>query len=86
MLRNGTAALKQRGPSFQRRRNSVAVSRHSSNNSKPFENLGQRAGSWRGRRASGRDVPEQMDLLALHRVRSRLVGQRTGVIIRSAAF
>jgi hypothetical protein len=35
MLRNGTAALKQRGPSFQRRRNSVAVSRHSSNNSKP---------------------------------------------------
>ena len=25
-------------------------------------------------------TPEQMDLLALHRVRSRLVGQRTGVI------
>ena len=24
-------------------------------------------------------TPEQMDLLALHRVRSRLVGQRTGV-------
>ena len=25
-------------------------------------------------------TPEQMDLLALHRVRSRLVGQRTGTI------
>jgi transposase len=25
-------------------------------------------------------TPEQMDLLALHRVRSRLVGRRTGVI------
>jgi transposase len=30
-------------------------------------------------------TPEQMDLLALHRVRSRLVGQRTGATaLRSA--
>src|SRR5437016_8548501 len=31
-------------------------------------------------------TPEQMDLLALHRVRSRLVGQRTGVINQIRAF
>ena len=28
-------------------------------------------------------TPEQMDLLALHRVRSRLVGQRTGTTAAS---
>jgi transposase len=31
-------------------------------------------------------TPEQMDLLALHRVRSRLVGQRTGVINQIRGF
>jgi transposase len=31
-------------------------------------------------------TPDQMDLLALHRVRSRLVGQRTGVINQIRAF
>ena len=31
-------------------------------------------------------TPEQMDLLALHRVRSRLVGQRTGLINQIRAF
>ena len=31
-------------------------------------------------------TPEQMDLLALHRVRSRLVGQRTGVINQMRGF
>src|SRR5437868_459978 len=31
-------------------------------------------------------APEQMDLLALHRVRSRLVGQRTGVINQIRGF
>src|ERR1700746_3799902 len=31
-------------------------------------------------------TPEQMDLLALHRVRSRLVGQRTGVIHQIRGF
>src|SRR5262244_292129 len=31
-------------------------------------------------------TPEQMDLLALHRVRSRLVGQRTGVINQIRSF
>jgi transposase len=31
-------------------------------------------------------TPEQMDLLALHRVRSRLVGQRTGVINQICGF
>ncbi len=31
-------------------------------------------------------TPEQMDLLALHRVRSRLVGQRTGTINQIRGF
>jgi transposase len=31
-------------------------------------------------------TPEQMDLLALHRVRSRLVGQRTGVTNQIRGF
>jgi transposase len=31
-------------------------------------------------------TPEQMDLLALHRVRSRLVSQRTGVINQIRGF
>ena len=31
-------------------------------------------------------TPEQMDLLALHRVRSRLVGQRTGTINQVRGF
>jgi transposase len=31
-------------------------------------------------------TPEQMDLLALHRVRSRLVGQRTGAINQIRGF
>ena len=31
-------------------------------------------------------APEQMDLLALHRVRSRLVGQRTGLINQIRGF
>ena len=31
-------------------------------------------------------TPDQMDLLALHRVRSRLVSQRTGVINQIRAF
>src|SRR6266550_7518018 len=31
-------------------------------------------------------TPEQLDLLALHRVRSRLVGQRTGVINQIRGF
>jgi transposase len=31
-------------------------------------------------------TPEQMDLLALHRVRSRLVGQRTGVVNQIRGF
>jgi transposase len=31
-------------------------------------------------------TPEQMDLLALHRVRSRLVGQRTGMINQIRGF
>src|SRR3977135_4155669 len=31
-------------------------------------------------------TPEQMDLLALHRVRSRLVGRRTGVINQIRGF
>ena len=31
-------------------------------------------------------TPEQMDLLALHRMRSRLVGQRTGVINQIRGF
>ena len=31
-------------------------------------------------------TPEQMDLLVLHRVRSRLVGQRTGVINQIRGF
>jgi transposase len=31
-------------------------------------------------------TPAQMDLLALHRVRSRLVGQRTGVINQIRCF
>ena len=41
-------------------------------------------------RPSTRCVPvktdDQLDLQALHRVRSRLIGERTAVIIRSAAF
>ena len=31
-------------------------------------------------------TPEQMDLLALHRVRSRLAGQRTGTINQIRGF